>query len=82
MIEWFRARALLIAIVSAVINAVILVFSLILWVLATYLGWVESVVFVSHVSMLALVFSGISGVAAAIAGILALVPTDDIFEQS
>jgi hypothetical protein len=35
-------------------------------------------VFVAHVSMLALVFSAVSGTAAGLAGILALMPTDTL----
>lgn len=78
MIEWFRKRALLIVIVSLLVNVFILVSAIVLWVLAIYFGWVDSIEFVSHISMLALVFSGVSGVAAAVAAIIALVPTDDL----
>jgi sterol desaturase/sphingolipid hydroxylase (fatty acid hydroxylase superfamily) len=53
-----RARKLL------VLNAVILVASLALWAAAAIFGWLNSVEFVSHVSMLALVFTAISGIAA------------------
>jgi hypothetical protein len=55
-----------------------LIVSVIIWWMAGVNGWLDSVTFVSHVSMLALVFSAISGVAAALAGVLALVPTDDL----
>ena len=80
MIKLIRRLALPIAIASLVVNVVILVVSAVLWWLAMREGWIDSVEFVSHVSMLALVFSGVSGVAAAVAGILALVPTDDLIE--
>ena len=80
MIRLIRRLALPIAIASLVVNFVILVVSIALWWLAVEKGWVDSVAFVSHVSMLALVFSGVSGVAAAVAGILALVPTDDLID--
>jgi hypothetical protein len=53
-----RARKLLF------LNVGILVASFALWVAAALLGWLQSVVFVSHVSMLALVISAISGIAA------------------
>lgn len=78
MINTIRRLALPIAITSLIVNVVVLIVSLVLWVLAIQYGWLESVVFVSHVSLLALVFSGVSGVAGALAGILALVPTDEI----
>ena len=81
MFELIRRLALPIAIVSLAVNAVILIMSGILWYLAIANGWVDSVTFVSHISMLALVFAGISGVAAGLAGILALVPTDDVLEK-
>ena len=57
-----------------------LIVSCIIWWLAAVKGWLDQVEFVSHVSMLALVFSAVSGVAAALAGVLALVPTDDLVE--
>lgn len=81
MIAWIRRVALPIAIVSIVVNAVMLVVSLAIWWAAIVNGWLDSVVFVSHVSMLALVFSAVSGVAAAVAGVLALVPTDDLLSE-
>ena len=59
---------------------IILILSVILWYLAINRGWLDSVTFVSHVSMMALVFAGISGLASGIAGILALVPTDDLMD--
>jgi hypothetical protein len=82
MIELIRRLALPVAITSIVVNAVMLFVSIIIWWLAAVKGWLDQVEFVSHVSMLALVFSAISGVAAAIAGVLALVPTDDVVELS
>lgn len=81
MIDTVRRLALPIAITSLIVNIVVLIVSGILWVMAIALGWLESVVFVSNVSMLALVFAGISGVASGLAGILALVPTDDIVDK-
>jgi hypothetical protein len=80
VITLIRRIALPIAIVSIAINGVMLVMSVVIWWLAIANGWLDSVVFVSHVSMLALVFSAISGVAAAVAGVLALVPTDDLIQ--
>ena len=53
-----RARKLL------YLNIALLVGSVVLWVGAFMLGWLPSVTFVSHVSMMALVFSAISGIAA------------------
>jgi hypothetical protein len=80
MIETMRRMALPIAVTSLAVNIVVLIVSFILWGMAFAFGWLDSVVFVSNVSMLALVFSGVSGVAAGLAGILALVPTDDIID--
>ena len=80
MIERIRRMALPIAYVSLIVNLLVLVVSIVLWGLAFACGWLDSVVFVSNVSMLALVFAGISGVAAGLAGVLALVPTDDIVD--
>jgi hypothetical protein len=80
MIEYIRRLALPIAITSLAVNLLVCVVSGVLWVMAIAWGWLDSVVFVSNVSMLALVFSGVSGVAAGLAGILALVPTDDIID--
>lgn len=82
MINAIRRLALPIAITSMVVNLLMLITSAVLWWVAVAEGWVDSVVFVSHVSMLALVFSAVSGVAAGLAGILALVPTDDILNDS
>jgi hypothetical protein len=81
MLALVRRLALPIAVVSLVTNIVILVISGVLWWLAIVKGWLDSVTFVSNVSMLALVFAGVSGVAAGLAGILALVPTDDIIDK-
>ena len=80
MIETIRRLALPIAITSLAVNIIVCIVSGVLWVMAIMWGWLDSVVFVSNVSMLALVFSGISGVAAGLAGILALVPTDEIVD--
>lgn len=77
-VELIRRLAIPIAITSLVVNLVMSVVSLALWYLAVTNGWISSVEFVAHVSMLALVFAGVSGVAAAVAGLLALVPTDDL----
>jgi hypothetical protein len=81
MIQTIRRLALPIAITSLAVNVVVCVVSGVLWGMAAAFGWLDSVVFVSNVSMLALLFSGISGVAAGLAGILALVPTDEIVAQ-
>ena len=78
MLALLRRLALPIAVTSFVINFVMTMVSLALWWMATAKGWVSSVVFVSHVSMLALVYGGISGLAAAVAGILALFPPGEI----
>ena len=80
MIDIIRRLALPIAITSLAVNFVMLVVSAVLWWLAVENGWVDSVAFVSHISMLALVFAAVSGVAAGLAGILALLPTDDVVE--
>jgi hypothetical protein len=78
MIALVRRCALPVAITSIIVNAVMLIASVVIWWLAIKEGWLDEVTFVSHVSMLALVFSAISGVAAALAGVLALIPTDDL----
>lgn len=82
MIRLVRRLALPIALTSLAVNGVITVFSTVLWFIAWRADWVNDVRFVSHVSMLALVFAGVSGVAGALAGILALVPTDDLIERT
>lgn len=46
------------------LNIAALVLSMLLWIVAAVLGWLESVAFVSHVSMGALVLAAISGIAA------------------
>lgn len=81
MISLIRRLALPVAVTSIVVNAVMLIVSLVIWWMAAVKGWLDEVTFVSHVSMLALVFSAVSGVAAAIAGVLALVPTDDLLDE-
>lgn len=81
MIALVRRLALPIAVTSLAVNLVMLVVSVILWWMAIANGWIDDVSFVSHVSMLALVFSAVSGIAAGLAGILALVPTDDLMED-
>ena len=78
MVALIRRLALPVAITSIVVNAIMLVTSLVIWWLAIVEGWLDQVEFVSQVSMLALVFSSVSGVAAALAGVLALLPTDTI----
>lgn len=78
MIEVLRRVALPIALVTLIVNLVMLIVSAGLWWLAIRQGWLDSVEFVSHVSMLALVFSALSGIAAGVACVLALVPTDDV----
>lgn len=81
MIQLVRRLALPIAITSLIVNVVITIASGILWYLAIVNDWVKLTSFVSHVSMLALVFAGVSGVASGLAGILALVPTDDLMQE-
>lgn len=80
MIALVRRLALPIAVTSMIVNLIMLIVSCVLWWLAVSHGWISSVEFVAHVSMLALVFAAVSGVAAALAGILALVPTDDLVD--
>lgn len=78
MVNVLRRLALPVAITSLIINLIMLVTSGVLWWMAWENQWLGKVEFVAHVSMLALVFSAVSGVAAAVAGIIALVPTDDL----
>jgi hypothetical protein len=80
VISLIRRLALPIAITSMAVNLVMLIVSGVLWYLAVVHDWLNSLSFVSNISMLALVFSAVSGAAAAVAGILALVPTDDLME--
>lgn len=80
MVNLIRRLAVPVAVTSIIVNALMLVVSVVVWWLAWIEGWLDQVEFVSHVSMLALVFSAISGVAAAVAGLLALVPTDDLMD--
>jgi hypothetical protein len=51
------------------LNIAFLVGSLLIWVGAAVFGWLESVAFVSHVSMAALVMSAVAGIAAADAAV-------------
>ena len=81
MIALIRRLALPIAITSIVVNGLMLIVSAVIWWWAAATGSLDSVTFVSNVSMLALVFAAVSGVAAAIAGVLALLPTDDVVEE-
>lgn len=81
VIALIRRLAIPIAVTSLIVNAVMLVVSAVLWGVAVRQGWIDSVVFVAHVSMLALVFAAVSGVAGALAGLLALVPTDDLVDS-
>jgi hypothetical protein len=80
VVALIRRLALPIAVTSIVVNMVMLIGSVVIWWMAIDRGWLDEVTFVSHVSMLALVFSAVSGVAAAVAGVLALVPTDDLID--
>lgn len=57
------------------LNVVFLVFSVLLWIGAMVFGWLDSVQFVSHVSMAALVMSAVAGIAAGDAAVEA--ETDD-----
>jgi len=81
VVKLIRRLAIPVAVTSIVVNAVMLIASVVIWWLAIRKGWLDEVEFVSHVSMLALVFSAVSGVAAALAGVLALVPTDDLVDE-
>ena len=51
------------------INVAIGVLSIVVWIIAGILGWLQSVTFVSHVIMAALVISAIAGVAAGMAAV-------------
>lgn len=46
------------------LNIIFLVCSIVLWIGAIVFGWLNSVAFVSHVSMAALVMSAVAGIAA------------------
>jgi hypothetical protein len=78
-VELIRRLALPIAVISLLANVVMLVGSAVLWLVAIQENWIDDVRFVSHVSMLALVFAAIGGVAGGLAGLMALMPTDDLF---
>lgn len=47
------------------LNWGLLIGSVILWIAAAVFGWLESVAFVSHISLAALVFSALAGIPAA-----------------
>lgn len=47
------------------VNIALLTGSVILWLLAAKRKWLDDVVFVSHISMAALVYAAIAGIAAA-----------------
>ena len=51
------------------LNIGFLVGSALLWVAAIMFGWLESVAFVSHISMAALVMSAVAGIAGADAAV-------------
>ena len=57
------------------LNVVTLIASLVLWPVAWLGGWLESVTFVSHISMAALVISALSGIAAGDAAVEASTET-------
>lgn len=42
------------------IHGIVVVVFIFIWILATFMGWLSSVTFVSHMSMLALVYAGLS----------------------
>jgi hypothetical protein len=46
------------------LNVAALGVSVVVWVLAVVFGWLDSVVFLSHISMAALVLAAVSGIAA------------------
>lgn len=60
-----------IAIVALVVNIAMLIAAGVVWLAAAMFGWLESVAFVSHVSMLALVFAAVSGIPAGLAALFA-----------
>lgn len=80
MLTLVRRLAIPVVVTSIVVNALMLVVSLVIWWWAAATGRLDSVTFVSNVSMLALVFAALSGVASAIAAVIALVPTDDLLD--
>lgn len=82
MLVLIRRLALPIAVTSLVVNVVMLVVSALLWWMAAVQNWLASVTFVSNVSMLALLFAAVSGVAAGLAGMLALLPTEDLLDDT
>lgn len=72
-----RRLAVPIALTALGINLVMLLVSALLWWLAAVRGSLDSVTFVSNVSMLALVYSAVSGVAASLAAMLTLFPANE-----
>jgi hypothetical protein len=78
MVALIRRLALPVAITAIVVNMLMLIASCVIWWMAASRHWLGSVTFVANMSMLALVFAAVSGVAAALAGVLALIPTDDL----
>lgn len=44
-----------------IFNGAVIAFSVLLWIVATFTGWVSSEAFIGHVSMLALVLAGVAG---------------------
>lgn len=82
VLDLVRRLAVPIALTSLVVNGVMLVVSCLLWWLAWEKHWLGEVTFVAHVSMLALVFAAVSGVAAGLAGLLALMPVDETLSSA
>lgn len=63
--------ATLLAVVSLVVSLALLVGTVWLWVAATRRRWLDSVTFVSHLSLAALVFAAFSAVVSALAVLFA-----------
>lgn len=59
------------------LNWSLLIGSIALWIMAAVFGWLESVAFVSHISLAALVFSALAGIPAAKAACEAQVVESD-----
>jgi hypothetical protein len=59
------------------LNIATLAGSIVVWVLAVPFGWLESVSFVSHISMAALVLSSLAGIAAADAALESEAPKEE-----
>lgn len=76
-VEFFHRQARPIAFGCLILALVMIVGSIVVWVLAIVTGWINSTAFVSHVSMAALLFAGLSGIGAVAAAVLALFPGNE-----